>query len=106
VHRQYVSGLKWVGGGLFTSAYDGSLRLLDAAAGAFTLAFGDPEREYSAMDVAPDGVTVYLGDNTGVVDIVDVRAGTRVHTGLAAHGRKVCHTYVRVVVSLYVCVCV
>lgn len=39
-HKEYVSGLKWVGAGsphtrLITSSYDGSLRALDVGAAKF-----------------------------------------------------------------------
>jgi WD40 repeat protein len=75
---QYISGLKWMGGRLVTASYDGSLRMLDPSRGIFQLAWGDEEREYSCMDVTPDGSTALLGDNEGAADFIDLRLGKRV----------------------------
>lgn len=94
-HSEYISGLKWAGGSgagaakLFTAAYDGSVRRLDAERSVFTLAWGDEEMEYSCMEVSPDGATCWLGDKDGDLDIVDLRAGKRVNAKpLQLHNRK------------------
>lgn len=100
VHYQYVSGLKWGNTShgtetLYTCSYDGSVRQLDPEKGIFSLVWGDEDREYSCFDVSPDGCTVYLGDNEGVLDVIDIRSRQRTvklngkSSILDIHNRKV-----------------
>lgn len=80
-HYQFVSALRWVGGGndckLLSCSYDGSLRLLDASAGLFSAFDGifDEEAEFSAMDATLDGNTVFLASPDGELCVFDARAG-------------------------------
>ena len=93
IHYEYISGLKWAGGGsapsLMTCAYDGSIRKLNPERGVFELAWGDEEMEYSCFDVSADGNLAYIGDKDGDLDIIDLRSKQRVHTTMTLHDRKV-----------------
>ena len=93
VHHEYVSGLKWLSStsppSLLTCSYDGSLRRLDCTVGAFVLAWGDKDMEYSCMDATATGDAVLLGDKDGSLDVVDLRSRRRTTAGLALHHRKV-----------------
>lgn len=92
-HYEYISGLKWAGGGsapsLMTCAYDGSVRQLDLEKGVFQLAWGDEQMEYSCFDVSSDGNIAYIGDKDGDLDIVDLRSKERVHKTFTLHDRKI-----------------
>eukprot|EP00198_Chlamydomonas_reinhardtii_P010358 XP_001699695.1 predicted protein [Chlamydomonas reinhardtii] len=83
-HGEYVSGMRWLGreaavgaNRLVTASYDGSLRALDLGDGGRWLqlpAPGKPEdAEWSALEVAADGRTAYLGDPMGFFELVDLR---------------------------------
>lgn len=93
IHYEYISGLKWAGGGsrpsLFSCAYDGSIRRLDLERGVFDLAWADEEMEYSSFDLTPDGSTAYIGDKDGGMDIVDLRTKKKVHSIDVLHDKKV-----------------
>lgn len=79
-HHAYISGLRWIEGRgsamrLLTTSYDGSLRCMDpGAACTFSLLHSDEDAEYSAMEATPDSASVWLGDNSGTVEAVDLRA--------------------------------
>ena len=89
---------RWAGDQLVTASYDGSVRVLDAGAspGAFRLALSDEEAEFSALDVAPDSLTAYLGDKDGGLTTLDLRAAGRAGgAGAALHERKINTLHVR-----------
>lgn len=94
-HRQYVSGLRWVGGAggavrLLTSSYDGSVRSLDPGNGSFQLLHSDDEAGFSAMDATADGGLIVLADSDGRLHFLDPRA--RAAAAPAApdvHARKI-----------------
>ena len=90
-HSQYVSGLAWDShASLITSSYDGSVRKLDVEKGCFSYAWGDEEMEYSAMSVSNTGDIVYLGNNHGEFDRIDMRdSSSRIGKVREIHARKV-----------------
>jgi len=90
-HSQYISGLAWSNSNrsLYTAAYDGSVRKLDAERERFSLAWGDLEMEYSAMALANGGDTLLLGDNLGQLDRIDVRAASRIGKTVVLQNRKI-----------------
>jgi WD40 repeat protein len=95
-HYSYISGLKWSSptgsvssSKLFTSAYDGSLRVLDPERGEFALAYGDEGKEYSCMDISPNGHIAYLGDKNGDLDIIDLRTKVQLAHNVELHGKKI-----------------
>ncbi len=75
------------------------MRVLDAGAdpAAFRLALSDEAAEFSALDVAPDGGTAYLGDKDGGLTVADLRADGRAAPAAAAalHDKKVNTLHVR-----------
>lgn len=94
-HRSYVSGICWLPGRaaaapqLLSCSYDGSLLLLDVATATSMLVHAHPEREFSAMALAPDGNCAYLADPDGDLCIVDVRAKALAAEAVGLHARKV-----------------
>jgi WD repeat-containing protein 76 len=95
-HYSYISGLKWSSptgsvssSKLFTSAYDGSLRVLDPERGEFVLAYGDEGKEYSCMEISPNGHIAYLGDKNGELDIIDLRTKVQLAHNVELHGKKI-----------------
>ncbi|MEW5305169.1 MAG: hypothetical protein WDW36_007730 [Sanguina aurantia] len=95
-HGQYASGLCWAGGlagggaRLFSASYEGTVRMLDPAAAMFLSLQGIPTgTEISAMEVSPDGNLVYIGDGSGDLNILDVRAGAAVRPTMDVHNKKV-----------------
>ncbi|KAK9868093.1 hypothetical protein WJX84_011731 [Apatococcus fuscideae] len=93
-HGSYICGLRWAGGTgaaacLFTCSYDGSVRMLDPAAGSFQLVLSDEEAEFSAFDCTADGATAFLGDKDGNIEVLDVRAGKTVQEGVNLHPKKI-----------------
>ena len=93
-----VTRCRWAGDQLVTASYDGSVRVLDANASpaAFRLALSDEEAEFSALDVAPDSTTAYLGDKDGGLTVLDLRAGARASgAGAALHDKKINTLHVR-----------
>ncbi len=96
VHAQFVSALHWAGGSssssakLYTSSYDGTIRILDPGAGAFLRAEVQglgPEDELSAMDVRADGDVAWLATPEGQMAVADFRAGKLVGSWMEAHNR-------------------
>lgn len=84
-HNEYVSGLQWLGpdaavgpSRLVSVAYDGGMRALDLGGAGTWLrlpAPGDPaEQEFSALALAADGRTAYVGTPEGELFVVDLRA--------------------------------
>ncbi len=90
-HSQYISGLAWDSdASLITSSYDGSVRKLDVVKGCFAFTWGDEEMEYSAMSVSSNGAVVYLGNNHGEFDRIDIRdSSSRIGKVRDIHARKV-----------------
>lgn len=87
-HYSYISGLAWAGRAgpastLFTASYDGSVRALDVAAGAWAPALLHADAEFSAFDVRADAAWGVVADKDGACRIFDPRAG-----GLPAVERK------------------
>lgn len=74
---------------LFTSSYDGSVRMLDPHAGQFTLVLTDQEAEFSALDMTADGHTGYVGDYDGNLEAFDVRMKKAVQEGVNIYPKKV-----------------
>ena len=74
---------------MFTCSYDGSVRMLDPAAGSFQLVLSDEEAEFSAFDCTADGATAFLGDKDGNIEVLDVRAGKTVQEGVNLHPKKI-----------------
>ena len=96
--RVGIARCRWAGDQLVTASYDGSVRMLDAGASpaAFRLALSDEEAEFSALDVAPDSMTAYLGDKDGCLTTLDLRAAGRAGAaGAALHEKKINTLHVR-----------
>lgn len=74
---------------LFTCSYDGSVRMLDPAAGSFQLVLSDEDAEFSAFDCTADGNSAFLGDKDGNIDFLDVRAGKTTQEGVNVHPKKI-----------------
>lgn len=93
VHGAYVSGLCFSGGGLgatlFSASYDGTVRRLDGARGAFVHVWGGGEWELSAMDANAAGTAVAVAEKGGGVALLDPRTGELTTRGFVdAHARK------------------
>ena len=99
VSSSYTAPCRWAGDQLVTASYDGSVRVLDVGASpaAFRLALSDEGAEFSALDVAPDGATAFLGDKDGCLTVADLRADGRAAPAAEAslHDKKVNTLHVR-----------
>lgn len=80
---------RWAGNKLFTSSYDGSVRMLDAKTAQFALVLTDQEADFSALDMLADGSTGFVGDNDGNIEAFDVRARKPVQEGVNIYAKKV-----------------
>ena len=92
-HGNYISHCKWgrgaLRGKLFTSAYDGAVRVLDPESGSFQETIYSEEDEFSACDQFSDGNSALVCDNVGNLHQLDLRVGKFTAKSLSIHEKKI-----------------
>lgn len=79
---------RWATGKLHTSAYDGVVRRLDPQRGEFELLLARDDAEFSAFDCTLDGSVLFLGDNGGNFEMVDMREKADASRSVNLHDKK------------------
>jgi len=92
-HGNYISHCKWgrgaLRGKLFTSAYDGAVRVLDPESGSFQETIYSEEDEFSACDQFSDGHSALVCDNVGNLHQLDLRVGKFTSKSVSIHEKKI-----------------